>query len=231
MNFTHRKILFSIFFKPFIHFPGNKYLLEKEKPTTHSILHCSFGPATKTTRPASLARCPTAPRPQPGPRPAKLLDRTCPPGPHRWPDRSAPSILIQRPRVRFARNKSRRRTPPGKTLIHSLLPFLSLRLSSQRNEQQPSDDEREDGVVAGPLAGVRTPQRVSTPPSSGLGGDALIPSKTLDLTRPLLLLLYLSPTTARSETMTAPSPAFSPARAPQRVSAPPSSGLAVAPIS
>jgi len=31
VNFTHRKILFSIFFKPFIHILGNKYLLEKEK--------------------------------------------------------------------------------------------------------------------------------------------------------------------------------------------------------
>ena len=31
MNFTHRKILFTIFFKSFIHFLGNKYLLEKEK--------------------------------------------------------------------------------------------------------------------------------------------------------------------------------------------------------
>jgi len=72
---------------------------------------------------------------------------------------------------------------------------------------------------------MRAPQRVSTPPSSGLGGDALIPSKTLDLTRPLLLLLYLGP-----DGDGAVAGPLTGACAPQRVSAPPSSDLVAAPL-
>ena len=72
--------------------------------------------------------------------------------------------------------------------------FTALLLPQRSSSEQPSESKREDGVVAGPLADVRAPQRVSTPPSSGLDGGALIPSKTLDLTRPLLLLLCLGPT-------------------------------------
>jgi len=56
MNFTHRKILFSILFKLFIHFLGNKYLLEKEKQKIDSKLILFFSPAGKTARPTLLAR-------------------------------------------------------------------------------------------------------------------------------------------------------------------------------
>ena len=60
VNFTHRKILFSIFFKPFIHFPGNKYLLEKGK--TKKLIHFS------TVHSAQLAKWPAVPcsSPRPG---------------------------------------------------------------------------------------------------------------------------------------------------------------------
>ena len=55
-------------------------------------------------------------------------------------------------------------------------------LSSAQQQQPPSDSsERErwsngsHGAVAGPLAGVRAPQRVSAPPSSGLAAAPLWP--------------------------------------------------------
>ena len=51
MNFAHRTNLFSIFFKPFIHFLGNKCLVEKEKTKTEPFQFCSLGPAVKAARP------------------------------------------------------------------------------------------------------------------------------------------------------------------------------------
>ena len=77
---------------------------------------------------------------------------------------------------RANKNGDWRRSP--ETLSHSPLPLLSLRLvlSSQRSEHRAANRERarrssgaaSPGAVAGPLAGVRAPQRVSAPPSSGL---------------------------------------------------------------
>ena len=56
MNLTHRKILFSIYFKPFIHFLGNKYLLEKEKEkVTHFFTVPSARPRNRPD-PAPLTR-------------------------------------------------------------------------------------------------------------------------------------------------------------------------------
>ena len=59
MNFTHRKILFSIYFKPFIHFPGNKNSLEKEKEKlTHFFTIPSTRPKNRPNPAPLHARCP-----------------------------------------------------------------------------------------------------------------------------------------------------------------------------
>jgi len=66
------------------------------------------------------------------------------------------------------------------------------------------------GAVTGPLAGARAPQRVSTPPSSGLAAAPL----------------------GRAQRAASPGAVAAPlvgVRVPQRVSTPPSSGLAAAP--
>jgi len=97
-----------------------------------------------------------------------------------WPSASRASVLIRRPSVRFARSKPPPRPVLWKTLAHSPLLSLSLlrrTLSSLFSAAQPqpraSDDERAGlCAVAGPLAGARAPQRVSTPPSSGPGRGA-----------------------------------------------------------
>ena len=59
------------------------------------------------------------------------------------------------------------------TLGHLLRSSLSLRSRAQPSESESSDHGElgggaSFGAVAGPLAGARAPQRVSTPPSSGL---------------------------------------------------------------
>ena len=54
--------------------------------------------------------------------------------------------------------------PSPKTLTH----FDSLHLLSKRSDDERPRDAVEHGAVAGPLAGVRAPQRVSASPSSGL---------------------------------------------------------------
>ena len=81
VNFTHRKILFSIFIKQFIHFPRNKTFTRKRRTKNDSNQHCSFGPTKKSARPASLARALPAPRLQPGLGPAKPRGRAHPHGP------------------------------------------------------------------------------------------------------------------------------------------------------
>jgi len=67
------------------------------------------------------------------------------------------------------------------TLGHLLRSSLSLRSRAQARESESSDHGElgggaSFGAVAGPLAGARAPQRVSTPPSSGLAAAPLFPS-------------------------------------------------------
>ena len=74
--------------------------------------------------------------------------------------------------------------PTGKTLasffpVLSLSSPLSLFSSAQRSRNRATSRRNSGaespGAVAGPLAGVRAPQRVSAPPSSGLAATPLWP--------------------------------------------------------
>ena len=137
MNFAHRTNLFSIFFKPFIHFPGNKCLLEKEKTKTESFQFCSLGPAIKASRPTpALAQSRARPRTQAATWAwaGKVARRSRPPGLSLAQSRSAVGShpTVARP---FRLDKTPTPRAPGKTLghFHSLLLsllYLSAPLSS-----------------------------------------------------------------------------------------------------
>ena len=59
MNFTHKIILFSIYFKPFIHFLGNKHLMEKGKEKLTHFFTVPLARPRNRPGPAPLhARCP-----------------------------------------------------------------------------------------------------------------------------------------------------------------------------
>jgi len=150
----------------------------------HSLL---FRPKTGKTGSAHFfSRAQAAPRPQPRPGPAKSRTSARLPGPRHWPIRSRPSILIRRPSAHLAENKSVTSRTPGKN-PRSFSFFPALSLSSPHSSlftlstAAPSDELRRreraasPGAVAGPLAGVRAPQRVSAPPSSGLAAAPLWP--------------------------------------------------------
>ena len=154
MNFTHRKIRFSIFFKRFIHFPGNNDLLEKEKGKWTQINTVpSARPRNRPGLPSLHSRCP---------HPGRNL------GLGRQ-SHAAARARLSRPSVRsFRRNKTPADAAP-QTLISFFTLCLSLRSLSAAST--PSESERREpshGVVASPLISVRAPQRVSAPPSSGL---------------------------------------------------------------
>ena len=128
-----------------------------------------------------FARAQAAPRPQRGLGTAKLCVPAHPPGPRRWPVQSRPSVQIRRRPARFARNKkpdvARSRGNPNLILSALFLSSPHSALSSLLTAA-PSDEQAKqwsNGAVAGLLAGVRAPQRVSAPPSSGLAAAPLWP--------------------------------------------------------
>ena len=165
MNFTHRKILFSIYFKQFIHFPGNKYLLEKEKQKmTHFFAVPSArpriwpGPAPRTRGCASQAATWAWAS-------KATLPRT-PAWAGRRSDQRWPFIQIRRPRVRFARNKNRRHGAPGEN-PNSL--SVALSLSSPRSALFSAQAAVGDmAPLAAPSPARALPMWVSALPSSGL---------------------------------------------------------------
>ena len=106
--------------------------------------------------------------------------------------------MIRLPSAHLAENKSvTPRTPVKNPRSFSFFPALSL--SSPHSSlftlstAAPSDELRRreraasPGAVAGPLAGVRAPQRVSAPPSSGLAAAPLWPDPGEPCPRPAFL--------------------------------------------
>ena len=137
MNFTHRKILFSIFFKPFIHFPGNKYLLDKEKIKTDS-----FQRPSRQNGPTQLP-CTRAARTQVAT--WAWADKAVRPLAAAWAGlrsgRSRPLIYIGRLSGRFDGTKHRP-TPLPQTLISFFTLCLSLfALSAPRRHRATASVE------------------------------------------------------------------------------------------
>ena len=83
------------------------------------------------------------------------------PGLRHWPIQSWPSIQH--------RMASEAENP------NSFSFALSSLLSQSPSERQRREQAASPGAVAGPLAGMRAPQRVSAPPSSGLAAAPLWP--------------------------------------------------------
>ena len=121
-----------------------------------------------------------------------------------WPIQSRPSVLIRRPSAHLAKYKTATPRAPEQTLGHFHSVSLSLRLtalsslylalSSQPSRTEPDESEwwSEAGIhgtAAGPLAGVRAPQRVSAPPSSGLAAVTPLPSPASSSTGSAIFLL------------------------------------------
>ena len=106
----------------------------------------------------------------------------------------SPSDLIRRPSVHLGRIKTSSGRGQQNPSVHSVLSFLSpsTSLSSLSAHPQPPRGYRarassDHGAVAGPLADARAPQRVSTPPSSGLA--AAPPCRARRASSPARLLL------------------------------------------
>ena len=125
--------------------------------------------------------------------------RPRPPGPRRWPNQLAPLDPIERLRGVFGRMKNADAGFHPKTLSHFL--FCSLSLSSPvcalssflsaaaaviERASGRNNGAASPGAVAGPLAGVRVPQRVSAPPSSSLAVVPLWPNPGQQCPRPAL---------------------------------------------
>ena len=119
---------------------------------------------------------------------------------------SRPSDGDRRLRVDFARTKPRPRPLTGNPRpfevsaslssfsLSAALSSLYLALSSQPSRTEPDESEwwSEAGIhgtAAGPLAGVRAPQRVSAPPSSGLAAVTPLPSPASSSTGSAIFLL------------------------------------------
>ena len=127
----------------------------------------------------------------------KVPRRACARLGRRRPDQSRPSAPIRWPSVDFGRYKNPPTPASSETLAHflrrSLSSFSLCRRSFLSAAQDREDSEREQarrarrwsvhGAVAGPLAGARAPQRVSTPPSSGLAAAPPWPSPASQLPR------------------------------------------------
>ena len=144
MNFTHRKILFSIFFKPFIHFPGNNDLQEKEKEKWTQINTVpSARPRYRPGLPSLHSRCP---------HPAKPRGRARPPGPA-----SGPSNL-RRPlssdgRASMSQDQNRRAAASPVTLASFLFSLSSsLSPAAQRASAKSEHPWRLEEVAAPPRA-------------------------------------------------------------------------------
>ena len=114
------------------------------------------------------------PRPQPGPgpgiRPRALSRLGCGAGPFNL----GRPFSIGWPSGRFARNKTTWHASEAEN-PNSFSFTLSSLLSQSPSERQWREQAASPGAVAGPLAGVRAPQRVSAPPSSGLAAAPLWP--------------------------------------------------------
>jgi len=165
-------------------------IFQKKKKGKYGLISFFLGPKPAKAGSARLsARVQAAPRPQPGPGPIKLRCRACPPGPtggpvalRRWIEWDGRAFVS-------AGQNHRRGRCPG-TLAHSFRRSLSLSLCllfialhsslshSDETERERARRWSDHGVVAGPLAGARAPQRVSTPPLSGLAVAPPWPSPT-----------------------------------------------------
>ena len=99
------------------------------------------------------------------------------------PDHLQPFDLIDGSPARFGRSKNAvagfLRNPSSFSSPLSLSSFSLCRrsfLSAASTIERAASEDSNHGAVAGPLAGVRAPQRVSTPPSSGLAAVPPLPS-------------------------------------------------------
>ena len=147
---------------------------------TDSFLYYSFGPAGKSAQPIYSPRA----LPHPGRNlglgrqsHARALARL-----GRGSARSSTAVGSHPTVTRRLRGVKTTLGPRRmKTLGHLLRSSLSLRSRAQPSESESSDHGELGGgaslgAVAGPLAGARAPQRVSTPPSSGLAAAPPFPS-------------------------------------------------------
>jgi len=104
----------------------------------------------------------------------KVPRRTHPPGPNCGPATYSRSIRIDGSSTHLGRSKPAAVSAPKTLESFRFLRFSLYALSSQRCEHRAVTERpkmvegQSHGTVAGPLTGVRAPQRVSVPPSSGL---------------------------------------------------------------